>query len=301
MFQFLGYDFFSGPNALRSAPGEASNITSTKLTNAIYDNFDITRDVTLFGEKDFSQWTYDTILNADFNNNIFGGNLQYLIDQISGVKIKRRAKGEFDWLSLKYIPVNDVEDLNFVFNDFLNAYGTEYEYTLVPVVNDIEGDYIINSIMSKFNGVFIGDAKQAFNFLYDVQFSSNARNQQVGTFQPLGNKYPIIVANGVLSYESGSVSASVLNDDYEETGEVKKTEIVKKKNAIKDFLTNKKPKILKDWNGNIWLVMITDSIQVEYRQGSGMAIPQVSFNWNEIGDSTNKFDLYKSGLIDFIE
>ena len=155
--------------------------------------------------------------------------------------------------------------------------------------------------MSKFNGVFIGDAKQAFNFLYDVQFSSNARNQQVGTFQPLGNKYPIIVANGVLSYESGSVSASVLNDDYEETGEVKKTEIVKKKNAIKDFLTNKKPKILKDWNGNIWLVMITDSIQVEYRNGSGMAIPQVSFNWNEIGDSTNKFDLYKSGLIDFIE
>ena len=301
MFQFIGYDFFGGQDCLRSAPSNVNDITSTKLTNAIYDHFDITRDTTLFGEKEIPSWTYETILDANFNDNIFGGNLQYLVEQISGIKIKRRIKGEFNWITLKYIKVDSIEDLNFVFNDFLNAYGTEYEYALVPIVNDIEGNYIINSIMSKFSGVFIGDAKQVYNFLYDVQFSSNARNQQVGTFQPLGNKYPIIIANGVLSYESGSVTASVLNDDFEDTGEVKKTEIVQKKNAIKNFLTNKKPKILKDWNGNIWLVMITDSIQVEYRSGSGMAIPQISFNWAEIGDPNNKLDLYKSGLIDYIE
>ena len=246
MFQFIGYDFLGGPDALRSAPGEVNNITSTKLTNAIYDNFNITRDTTEFGESEFPDWDYDTILNADFNDNIFGGNLKYLVDQVTGIKIKRRIKGEFDWVTFKYVPVTSLESLNFTFNDFLNAYGTEYEYALVPMLNDIEGEYIVNSILSKFSGVFIGDAKQTFSFLHDVNFTSNSRNQQVATFEPLGRKYPVIVANGVLSYESGQVTASVVNDDFDKTGNIDRPAIVQKKNKIKDFLTNKKPKILKD-------------------------------------------------------
>ena len=54
-------------------------------------------------------------------------------------------------------------------------------------------------------------------------------------------------------------------------------------------------------NGNIWLVMITNNVGVEYRQGSGMGIPQVNFGWTQIGDENNRQDLYDAGLIDFIE
>lgn len=299
MLQFVGYNFFSDGNALDSVPTAVDNITTTRLTNAIFDHLNITRNTdTPFSTTIPTDWDYDTILDADFNGNLNGGNVDFLVEQISAIKIKRRVQGTFNWLTLKTIPINNVEDLTFVFNDFLNGYGITYEYALVPVLNDIEGNYIINSVFSQFNGVFIGDAEQTFKFLYDVQYGTNARNQQVGTFQPLGKQYPVIVANGLLSYESGSVSGTILNDDYEDTGVIDPVAIIKKKTIIKDYLTNKKAKLLKDFNGNIWLCMITDNVQVTYRTGSAMGIPQVQFNWVQIGDANSQSDLYNNGVID---
>lgn len=299
MLQFVGYNFFSDINALDSAPSGVDNIITTQLTNAIFDHFNITRNTnTNYSTTIPTEWDYDTILDASFEGNLNAGNVDFLIDQISAIKIKRRVQGTFNWLTLKTIPVNDVEDLTFVFNDFLNAYGVTYEYALVPVLNDIEGNYIISSVFSQFNGVFIGDAEQTFKFLYDVEYGTNARNQQVGTFQPLGKQYPIIVANGLLSYESGSVSATILNDDYEDAGIIDPVAIVQKKTIIKDYLTNKKAKLLKDFNGNVWLCMITDNVQVTYRTGSAMGIPQIQFNWVQIGDANSQSDLYNNGVID---
>ena len=298
MLQFVGYNFFADVNALDSAPSSVDNITSTQLSNAIFDHFNVTKNTnTLFSTDIPANWDYDTILDASFDGVLNAGNVDFLVDKISAIKIKRRAQGTFNWLTLKTIPVDNIEDLTFVFNDFLNGYGITYEYALVPVLNDIEGNYIINSVFSQFNGVFIGDAEKTFKFLYDVEYGSNARNQQVGTFQPLGKQYPIIVANGLLSYESGSVSATILNDDYEDTGIIDPSAIVQKKTIIKDYLTNKKAKLLKDFNGNVWLCMVTDNVQVTYRTGSAMSIPQIQFNWVQIGDANNQSDLYANGVI----
>lgn len=299
MFQFIGYNFFSGPNALDSAPSTVENITGTELSNAIFDHFNVTRDTSIAPTMSKPlEWTYDTVLNVDFDGTTNAGNLDYILQQISGIKIKRRIKGAFDWLTLKYIDINNLDDLSFTFNDFLNGYGVEYEYAFVPVINGAEGEYIINSVLSKFNGVFIGDAGQVFKFLYGTNYTANSRNQQVGTFMPLGKEYPIIVANGVLSYESGTFTGTVLNDDFEQNGQIDRAAIVSKKDVLKDYLTNKKPKILKDWNGNIWLVMIVDNIPVNYLQGSGMGIPQVQFNWVEIGKADNQQDLFDAGIVD---
>lgn len=247
MFQFIGYSAFSGPTALDNAPSQVNNITSTQLTNAIFDHFNLTTDTELkFDTAIPNEWNFDTIMDANFNGDINAGNIDFLIEQISAIKIKRRISGTFDWLLLETIPINSIEDLSFVFVDRLNAYGLQYDYALVPVIESNEGDYLINTILSKFNGVFIGDYYTTFRFLYDVQYGTNARNQQTGVFTPLGRQYPIIVSNGILSYESGSVSGMVLNDGYSESGEIDPTAIVQKKTILKDFLTNKKAKILKD-------------------------------------------------------
>ena len=311
MFQFLGYDFLGGPDSLDYAPTDVQSIGKTKLTNAIFDHFNVTKDIELFGDITLPEgWTYDTILNAAFNNSTSAGNLEYAVGKISGIKIKRRIRpvgveygvapisknSKYDWITLKYIPVESVSDLVFVFDDFLNAYGTEYDYALVPVTGGVEGDYIIDSIMSKFNGVFIGDAEQTFKFLYDVSYSSNSRMQQVGTFEPLGRQYPIIVANGLLSYETGSVSATILDDAFEETRVPDRVKTTNKKNALKDFLTNKNPKLMKDFNGNIWLIMVTSPIEMNYLQGSAMGVPKVQFTWTQVGDANDQESLYDNGM-----
>lgn len=249
MFQFVGYNFFSDGDALNNAPSNVDNITTIRLTNTIFDHFNITRNTSTEVSTTIpTQWDYDTVLDADFNGNIEAGNVDFLIDQVSAIKIKRRIQGTFDWLTLKTIEINTVEDLTFVFNDLLNQNQVAYEYALVPIIEDIEGEYIINSIFSQFNGVFIGDAETIYKFLYEVEYGNNQRNQQIGIFQVLGKQFPVFVANGELSYESGSVTATILNEDFEQTGVIDRTTITQQKDAIKDFLTNKKAKILKDLN-----------------------------------------------------
>lgn len=298
MLQFLNYNFFADGDALNTAPSSVDNITNVKLTNSIFDHFNITKNTsTVVSTSIPTEWDYDTIMNASFNNNIDAGNVNYLINQISSIKIKRRKQGDFDWLTLATIPINRVEDLSFIFNDLLNQDNVTYEYALVPIIGEIEGQYLINSIVSKFNGVFIGNAETIYKFLYEVKYSSNQRNQQVGVFQVLGQQYPIVVANGALSYESGNVTATILNDDFEKTGIIDRAEIVKQKDALKNFLTDKKPKILKDWNGNIWLCIVNSNIDVSYKEGTGMGIPVISFDWTEIGESNNQQSLYNNGIL----
>lgn len=249
MLQFVGYNFFSDGDALNNAPSAIDGINNIQLTNAIYDHFNITRNTSTEVSTTIpTVWDYDTIIDASFDGNLSAGNVDFLIEEISAIKIKRRVQGTFDWITLNTVPINTVEDLTFAFNDLLNADYTTYDYALVPIMEDVEGEYIINSILSQFNGVFIGDYSTIYKFFYDVQYGTNARNQQIGTFQPLGNQYPIVIANGALSYESGTVSATILNDDFEDTGIINAPAIVEKKTIIKDFLTNKKAKILKDLN-----------------------------------------------------
>lgn len=298
MLQFLNYNFFADGDALNTTPSSVDNITNVKLTNSIFDHFNVTKNTsTVVSTSIPTEWDYDTIMNASFNNNIDAGNVNYLINQISSIKIKRRKQGDFDWLTLATIPINRVEDLSFIFNDLLNQDNVTYEYALVPIIGEIEGQYLINSIMSQFNGVFIGNAETIYKFLYEVKYSSNQRNQQVGVFQVLGQQYPIVVANGALSYESGNVTATILNDDFEKTGIIDRAEIVKQKDALKNFLTDKKPKILKDWNGNIWLCIVNSNIDVSYKEGTGMGIPVISFDWTEIGESNNQQSLYNNGIL----
>lgn len=297
MFQFVGYNFFADGDALNTAPSNVDNITNVRLMNAIFDHFNVTRNTNTPVSTDIPpQWDYDTIMDADFNGNIEAGNVDFLIDQISAIKIKRRVQGTFNWLTLKTIPVNTVEDLTFVFNDLLNQNNVTYEYALVPIIEDVEGGYIINTVLSQFNGVFIGDAETIYKFLYEVEYGNNQRNQQIGVFQVLGKQYPVFVANGELSYESGSVTATILNEDFQQNG-IDRTAITKLKDAIKDFLTNRKAKILKDFNSNEWLCIVNSNIGVTYKSNYGMGIPVINFEWTEVGDAQNQQDLYNNGIL----
>ena len=298
MFQFVGYNFFADGDALNPAPSSVDGINHIQLSNAIYDHFNVTQNTsTPVSTTIPTAWDYDTILDTSFEGNLNAGNVDLLIEQISAIKIKRRVQGEFNWLTLTTIPINSVEDLTFAFNDNLNQYGVTYDYAFVPIIEGVEGNYIINSVLSQFNGVFIGDAQNIYKFLYEVEYGNNARNQQVGVFQVLGKQYPVLVANGALSYESGSVTATILNDDFQQTGVIDRVAITQQKDALKDYLTNRKAKILKDWNGNVWLCIVNSNIGVTYKSNFGMGIPVINFEWTEIGNATSQQDLYNNGIL----
>ena len=298
MIGLIGYNFYSDGNALDPTPTNINNLTSTKAQNGIFDHFNVSRDTSF----DYSSiiptgWDINTLMNADFAGNTSAGNVAQVPSGITSIRVKRRIKGTFDWITIREIPVSKPEDLSFVITDNLNAYNVEYEYAFVPVMEDVEGSYIIGSIFSKFEGVFICDIDTVFKFYAGVEYDGNDAVQQVGVFQPFNRKYPIIVSNSIMQYQTGSIGGWVLPEDYEDTHVFDRSKIVKEKEVLLNFLMDKKPKILKDMNGNNWLVYFTGNPTVTYDNNYGQGMLKVSAKWTEVGDPNDKTDLYENGLI----
>lgn len=299
MFMICGYDFCKDENTLNPTPLSSSDYNFTMLKNGIFSHWYVTND----GEYPYSQeepttWDYLTIMNANLNGNLQAGNISLLGDDIEGIKIKRRKVDSYDWITLKYIPVDELfESTTFSFNDYLNQNDTTYEYAFVPIINGVEENYITNTIASKFEGVFICDSETIYKFYNGVQYGSLERVQKIGVLEPFGSKYPVIVSNGMINYSKSSLKGTILNNDFENSHTIRRKEIAEKREILLNFFTNKKAKILKDWNGNFWLMIIVDSPSVEFVNNYGMGISNISANWIEIGDPYNQQDLYNTGLL----
>ena len=298
MIGLIGYNFCADGSALDPTPTDVNNITYTRVQNGIFNHFNVSRDTSFdYSSIVPTDWDVNTLMNADFAGNVFAGNVAQVASGVTSVRIKRRVKGTFDWIMLREIPVSKPEDLSFVITDNLNAYNAEYEYAYVPVMEDVEGSYIIESILSKFEGVFICDIDTVFKFYAGVEYDDNDAVQQVGVFQPFNRKYPIIVSNSIMQYQTGSIGGWVLPEDYEDTHVFDRSKIVKEKEVLLNFLMNKKPKILKDMNGNNWLVYFTGNPTVTYDNNYGQGMLKVAAKWTEVGDPNDKTDLYENGLI----
>lgn len=298
MIGFIGYNFCSDNNALDPTPTDIGNITKTRLQNGIFDHFNVSRNVTFdYSSIIPTDWDIDTIMDANFENNVSAGNVNQVATGITGIRVKRRVKGTFDWITIRELPVEKSEDLSFVITDNLNAYNVEYEYAFVPMLGDVEGSYIIESILSKFEGVFVCDVDTVFKFMAGVEYSGNQVNQQIGVFQPYNRKYPVIVSNSIMQYKTGSLGGWVLPEDYATNRAIDSTKITQEKEVLLKFLTNKKPKIIKDMNGNNWLVYFTGNPSLSYDNNYNQGMVKVNAEWTEVGDPNDKDDLYENGLI----
>ena len=298
MIGFLGYNFCRDGNALDPTPTDINNINYTRVQNGIFDHFNVSKSA----EFDYSsiiptKWDVNTIMDANFEGNILAGNVAVMAANVTSVRVKRRVKGTFEWTTIREIPVTKPEDLSFIITDNLNAYNVEYEYAWVPMTNDVEGNYTIESILSQFQGVFICDVNNIFKLQAGVEYNNNDANQQVGVFQPYNRKYPVIVSNSLINYQTGTISSWVLPEDFEDSKSLDRFEITKEKEAILKFLMNKKPKIIKDTNGNNWLVYFTGNPSMSYNNNYGQGMVKVNAEWTEVGDPNDKTDLYENGLI----
>lgn len=296
---FLGYNFLNDAYSMQPTPTSLDNISNVNVANAIFDNVTITKNTTSSYTTDIPvEWTLETQLNATFNDTINAGNINYVISEISSIKVKRRVKGTFDWMTLFNVSVNSIYDVDFVKYDYTNQNDVEYEYAIVPIIGTIEGEYSISEITSSFYGIFITDNNSYYKFLENTKYSNNERVRMSGLYQPYGSKYPISVHNGLVDYEKGNLSGDVI---LLENNELDRTGTINRLNNIKNFLKNNNAKILKDFNGNIWMIQIDGNIGVNYYSEFGMGFANINFNWVEIGDVNNSKDLYKNGIIEYYE
>ena len=227
---------------------------------------------------------------------------------ITNLLVKRQDVDDVSggWLTLYSQPISQSSDMDFTFIDFLNQYGKTYKYALVPLLTqtqsgvevEVEGGYTVsNEVQSVFDGVFIADSTGSQKCKANVGYGNVDMNQVVGSITPIGAKYPIIVTNSHNQYHNGSISGTIVPDDYYFNGNLSRIDMVNKRNELEQFLTNKRVKVIKDWNGNIWLVMIAGNVSCTFNNNYGMGIVSFSTNWTEVGDPTNQQDLQATGLI----
>jgi hypothetical protein len=196
---------------------------------------------------------------------------------------------------------------------------------------EVEGGYTqSNEVYSQFNGVFVADNTGLQKFIAGANYGSSELHQAVGAIETIGNKYPVIVSNSNLNYYTGSIGAYTLGDgfyratgafvdrylstdsmgiletadgDYfiaaveSQIGQLDRQEIAALREKIGDFLTNKSPKIIKDWNGNIFLVVFTGNVTFDFVNEWGMGLVTFSAEWTEVGKADNQDDLEYCGLI----
>ena len=230
-------------------------------------------------------------------------------ESITNILVKRQDVADVSgtWLTLYSQPITQASDMDFTFIDFLNQYGKTYKYALVPLLTqqqsgvevEVEGGYTVSdAVQSIFDGVFIADSTGSQKCKANVGYGDVDMNQAVGTITPIGAKYPVVITNSKNQYHNGSISGTIVPDDYYFNGNLSRIDMVNKRNELEQFLTNKRAKIIKDWNSNIWLVMIMDNINCTFNNEYGMGIVNFNANWIEVGDPTNQQDLQATGLID---
>lgn len=295
MFQFLNYNFCKDEDCLNPLATNAQDFTDTTIKNAVFEHFHQTKDVTSSSSSVIpTVWNYLTIMDANFKNNISAGNAADLFKDVTSIKIKRRKIEDFNWITLKTIPITDPSMISIAFNDNLVCNFTEYEYAFVPVVQDIEGNYISESIMAEFNGIFICDQDTIFKFIAETGYGNMEQVQKIGVFETFGKQYPVVVTNGVINYKSSSFSAIVATDDIDMTN---RKGMVEKREQLLKYFTNHKSKIIKDWNGNCWLMIITSSPNITFDNNYGMGKMNIGFDWREVGDVNQQSDLVKTWMV----
>lgn len=276
--------YFCG-NFISSSCVDADKVTTVNLKNGIYDYIFASNDPDM---KDLD-WNFDTAFYGKFRNNLHAGNVDYSSVEVTSMRIKRRKYNEHTWFTLWDIPIGNNEDFGFERFDRYAQAGQEYYYALLPVIENVEGNMNINSILSEYNSYFILDKDISYPILFNTSLNLQI-NKQIGVINTLGRKYPFVFSNGLSHYKTGTLSFSLAPMEGCEIITAKGYEY---RMQFDKWIMNGNPKIIKDWTGQIYMINITSGIPIDY---SFYDLPSYEIQFAEIGDVLNQDDMYNNNF-----
>lgn len=282
------------------ATGNLTYVDTVRISNAIFDHLTllniINKSTNVFDTSipsDFN-WDDNFVMDATFLDTLDAGSIGRLVANISYLAIQRQEVGSNDWITIKKIYKNTSTgklDSEFTMYDHYNQSGVQYKYQLVPV--DIYGNigYAIQSdIVSYFDGAYIADGAHIYKITNDYQLTKQT-NQKSAVYEPIGSKYPFVSYNADTKYDSGSITAVLLAPTSENntSAYIDRMAQVKLEKEFNDWLTNGRPKVLKDFNGMIKLITIVDVVSNSYYKELGNGIASTSCSFVEIGEINQKY------------
>ena len=196
----LGKTDCGDSDSMMATATNVEDINMIQLSSGVFDEFFVTTRVyTTWDGSIPEEWDFDTKIHALFQESLFGGNVEFTAESVSSILVKKRRVGDLHWKTFFEIPIHSNEDFNFMRNDFYNRSGEEYQYSIVPTLNGVEGRYSSNHntsrVHSKFDGIVLVEKDVAYRAILDVRLSER-RNFAVSVLEPKGRKKSIAVYNG---------------------------------------------------------------------------------------------------------
>lgn len=287
-----GYSGLNEPTTITTIKVESTTIDDLYVTSHLLHSFNWVLP---------NNWDYHIILHALFNDgDMNAGNA--IFRNATKIILKKRIKGTFDWKAIYAREVNtdnnSLSALNIHFDDYLEPNNTDVEYAYTAIIGGKETDPVLAEAYSRFYcyylvGQYTDDGEQPhhkamFNINHQMQL-----NRPSNTVVSPGSKYPYVINNGSSKYYGGTFSVTFMpNDDDMLPVPTKSAQL---RNKLDDFLTDGFPKILKTYDGDIYLAAIIGNIT----RNNGQHYQNIgsSWEWAEVGDPNSCADLYDYGFI----
>ena len=289
---FIGNAFTS--YSVSNAAIPPSEVTKVKISDCIIDEFYAENDVLVSFDWNIPQeWGVNTALHAKYQNTMKAGNIDYTGETVTDVKIKKRYVGEFDWRTIYIQDIKTNDDFQVTFYDFFSPTGKAIEYAYVLNVGGEDIIAVTNVITPEFDSYFIcGPNGETYPMILNVE-NTPTYNRESSIIKTMGRKYPYVNHNGLSQYYSGNINVSFIALD--ENCRFDTDNAWKYRNEFDQFLANGEQKILKSFEGDIWLVDVVNSIP---RSNSGhYQLVDQQIEWVEVGDPYSIGDLYDNGFI----
>lgn len=287
----IGFNSFNGYYPF-DANVSSYDFTYLEARQAIID--EISADL---GNKEFTvdkgSWQANTVFLATLNSTLEAGNLSMGGSDVDTLRFKKRKKGELQWLLIDEVPYSK-DQISYVVRDRLARSNIEYEYAIVPVTGNVEGEIIQNSIVALHEGLWVVDANNSVNIFCEVEYGTVNHNTNTNVFELLDNRYPIVVT-GELDYTSGSNSGRLLAKESWDKYSMDYDAELNLRESVLKFMKNGKPKILKNDKGRYYLI-IANNVKEEPYDLDNASIT-LSFNWTEIGDAEDLETLISCDLL----
>lgn len=290
---FLGTTFCGGKYTLFPPATAQSKIFTLEIKDGTYNHLYLSSNA-LINNTDF-EWDYDTILNANFNEDLSAGNQEFNLLKTDNIVVRRREVGKQRWITLYVKEINTISDFNIHLVDKYTRANTDYEYKVSSYLNGVENTSIITNVYSNFDGYYITDKDCLYGTIYNIDGCDTTRNITTQTLELLNSKYMHVVSNSSADYDSGTVSGLFIQYDIP-TDVLYKQAGLQFRQDVKDRLANKKPLILKIHDGRIWMIRVTGGITDS--NAGHIDLRTISFEWVEVGDINDMKDLYGYGFID---
>lgn len=281
-------------------PTTKFEIMNCKLENCVVRHLDITNEVTSeYSALIPTEWTDHTIFDCTFENTLSAGKYKWTLMDVDRIKIKRRKANELTWVTIYEKLLEAESDLRFTFRDYMCPSGIEYEWALVPCLRENELSYFTAQTKTKFNALFVSDGTRTMRLEGNLTYDGNTVNQLIGMLQPYNAKYPTIITNPNVLYETLGVSGTIL---YRANDDLKQVVMDRyKMHQLRDewigFLCNGLPKIVKDINGKIILGRITTPPSFSYASNDANGVINMSFGITEQGKYDNQQDLINNYIV----